>query len=71
MAQLQAYVPHCEHAGCHRRAMWELFDRTNASHGRFCLEHGGFRLVELDLLEHEQRMRELLETGALPQLFTR
>lgn len=71
MAQLQAYAPRCDHGGCHRRAMWELFDRTNASHGRFCRDHGEFYLRELDLREHNERMRELLETGALPQLFVR
>ena len=71
MATIQAYAPPCEHAECHQRALWEVFDRTNASHGRFCREHAEFYLRELDLREHADQVRELLETGALPRLFTR
>jgi hypothetical protein len=34
-------------------------------------EHAEFYLRELDLREHRDQVRELLETGALPRLFTR
>lgn len=58
MAYKKGIVYPCDWNGCSVKATYEVFNRKNASVGRFCGGHANFTVRDLDKLENQDVKEE-------------